>query len=62
MPSDQFSWNVTPKEAVQLQKQLRELVKLIPLAQPPTTRSMSTVSLIWPHRAKVLPFRGVRVY
>jgi deoxyribonuclease V len=35
MPGYAHSWNLTPKEAVALQKELREQVKLVPLQHPP---------------------------
>lgn len=36
MPAYQHSWNLAPKEAIALQKELREQVQLVPLTQPPT--------------------------
>ncbi len=38
-------WKVTPKEAVQLQKELREEVKLVRLAHPPTVVGGCDVSM-----------------
>jgi len=39
------SFNLTPKEAIQLQKELREQVRLTPLAQPPTLVGGCDVSM-----------------
>ncbi|MDB5237536.1 MAG: Endonuclease [Parcubacteria group bacterium] len=38
-------WNVSPKEAVQIQKRLRDEVKLVPLAQPPALVGGCDVSM-----------------
>ncbi|CAN5705593.1 deoxyribonuclease V [soil metagenome] len=38
-------WNITPKEAVQLQKELREHVNLVPLTHPPTIVGGCDVSM-----------------
>jgi deoxyribonuclease V len=45
MSSSLTNFNVTPKEAVALQKELRELVKLTPLSHPPTTVGGCDVSM-----------------
>jgi deoxyribonuclease V len=39
------TWDVVPKEAIELQKQLREKVQLVPLAQPPRTIGGVDVSM-----------------
>ncbi len=41
----QHNWNVTPKEAVEIQKQLREELQLIPLKKPITTIGGADVSM-----------------
>ncbi len=43
---DEFSdWKVTPKEAIELQKKLREKVRLVPLAKPPHLIGGADVSM-----------------
>lgn len=41
----EYRFDVTPKEAVQLQKELREQVKLVPLVEPPTLVGGCDVSM-----------------